>query len=320
MGRLSVLLGVVAVLGLAAGHGGWHWDYLTHAGECFAPREIPAVILCELRLPRVVLAMVIGAGLALAGAAMQGYARTPLAEPGVAGVSAGAALGGVAGFYYLSGFMWAVPLLAIAGALLAVLLVLAVAGRMRGAEYFLLAGIGISSLCGAGVALLLSLAPNPFALADITYWLMGGLANRSWQHVWLAVPGLTVGMAVLFGCRHALAALSLGEDVAASLGVSEARMRWRLALGTALVVGSAVAVSGMIGFVGLVVPAMVRQWYGEHPARVMLPSALTGAVLLGLADMAVRVWPLESGEMRLGVVTALLGAPVFLWLLLRRRA
>lgn len=315
----GALLGVVVAVALAAGHGSMHWDYLRHLTECGAPDEVASVILCEVRLPRAVLAVLVGAGLGLAGAAMQGYARTPLAEPGVAGVSAGAALGGVMGFYYLSAFAWAVPLLAIAGALLAVLLVLAVAGRMRGTEYFLLAGIGISSLCGAGVALLLSLAPSPFALADVSYWLMGSLANRSWPHVWLALPGIMVGMAMLFSCRQSLATLALGEDVAASLGVDEARLRLRLALATALVVGSAVAVSGMIGFVGLVVPAMVRRLLGSHPAHVMLPSALMGAALLMLADVAVRLWPLQGGELRLGVVTALLGAPVFLGLLLRRR-
>jgi iron complex transport system permease protein len=316
---LVMLVCVLALFSLTAGRFGLDASMLRHVGACAAPDAVDAVILCELRLPRVLLALAIGAGLGLAGAAMQAYARTPLAEPGVAGVSAGAALGGVGGFYFLSGFIWAVPVLAIVGALLAVLLVLLASGNAPGSERFLLAGIGISSLCGAGVGLLLSLAPSPFALADSAHWLMGGLANRSWQHVWLALPGMTAGCGLLWHCRRMLAVLTLGEDVAQSMGVSAARLRWQLATGTALVVGSGVAAGGMIGFVGLVVPAMARRLVGEHPVAVMLPSALMGAVLLVMADMAVRLWPLAGGELRLGVVTALIGAPVFLWLLLRGR-
>jgi iron complex transport system permease protein len=278
------------------------------------------MIVWELRLPRVVLGALVGAALGLAGAAMQGFLRNPLAEPGVLGVSAGASLGAVIVFYTgLSGVMaWLLPAGAIIGAMLAAGLLLVLAGRDTSLTALVLAGMGLNALFGALTTLALNLSPNPFATMDILFWLMGSLSERSWTHVELALPFVGAGAACLLAAGPALRALSLGEETAASLGVDLRRTRWLLVAGTGLTVGGCTAVAGAIGFVGLLVPHALRPFVRSDPWRLLVASALGGAVFLPLADLLVRV--VRTGpELRLGVVTALTGAPFFIWLLMKER-
>lgn len=278
------------------------------------------VIVWELRLPRVVLGALVGAGLGLAGAAMQGFLRNPLAEPGVLGVSSGASLGAVIVFYTgaAATLPWLLPVGAITGAGTAAALLLALAGRDTSMTALVLAGMGLNALFGALTTLALNLSPNPFATMDVLFWLMGSLAERSWTHVGLALPFVVVGSTCLLACGPALRALSLGEETAASLGVDLGRTRWLLVAGTGLVVGGCAAVAGAIGFVGLLVPHVLRPWVRADPWRLLAASAAGGAVFLPLADLFVRA--IRNGpELRLGVVTALAGAPFFLLLLLKER-
>ncbi|WEK02662.1 MAG: iron ABC transporter permease [Candidatus Sphingomonas phytovorans] len=277
-------------------------------------------ILFQLRLPRVVLGLAVGGMLGLAGAALQGYLRNPLAEPSVLGASNGAALGAVIALYFglaeLNPAM--LPVLAILGALAALGLLFLLAGRAESPLTLILAGIAVATLAGAGISLALNLSANPFAATEIATWLLGSLEDRSFRHVWLALPCIVTGMVLLAWDGRALDALTLGEDGATALGVDLKRTRLRLLIGVAIGVGGAVAVSGAIGFVGLIVPHLVRPFTDRSPSAILLPSALAGAALLTLADVAVRLLP-TSTELRLGVVTAFLGVPVFIVHLLRER-
>lgn len=288
---------------------------LTGRGDAIA-----ATILFDLRLPRTIVGLLAGAMLGLSGAVLQGYLRNPLAEPSVLGTSNAAALGAVAALYYGLAGMSAVmlPLLAISGALFSLLLLFLLAGRSESPLSLILAGIAISTLAVAGTSLALNLSANPFAAMEIMNWLMGSIENRSVEHIWVALPCILTGMALLLFDGHALDALSLGEDGARSLGVDLRRTRLRLLLGVAIGVGGAVAVSGAIGFVGLIVPHLVRPLTDRSPSAILLPSLIGGAVLLTLADIAVRLIP-TSNELKLGVVTAFLGVPIFLFHLLRER-
>ncbi|HYD98920.1 MAG TPA: iron ABC transporter permease [Alphaproteobacteria bacterium] len=279
-----------------------------------------AVILAEIRLPRVLLGAAVGASLGLSGAALQGWLRNPLAEPAVLGISGCAAFGAVAAFY--SGLALtlplALPLGGIAGALAAVALLLALAGRDASVLTLVLAGMALNTLAGALVSLALSLSPNPFALTEIVFWLLGSLANRSLDHVALALPPMLVGWPLLLACGRSLDALTLGEEAAQSMGVSPGRLRLAIVAGCALTVGAAVAVAGAVGFVGLVVPHLLRPLVGHSPGRLLPASALAGAALVLAADIAVRVLsPVQ--ELKLGVVTSLIGAPFFFALVLRAR-
>ena len=279
-----------------------------------------ALVLWEIRLPRALLALTIGATLGLAGAALQGFLRNPLAEPGLIGVSASASLGAVLAFHTgLAGlFALALPLGGMAGAGLGVLVVQALAGRGGGALTLILAGIAVTSFAAALTSLTLNLAPNPFAALEIMFWLMGSLADRSFEHVWLSLPFMLLGWTLLATSGRALDALTLGEDAARTLGVGLRAVRRRIVLGTALAVGAATSVAGAIGFVGLVVPHLLRPLVGHRPGALLPASALGGAVLTLAADIAVRL--LSPGrELKLGVLTALVGAPFFLFLVLRYR-
>lgn len=284
-----------------------------------------ALILAELRLPRAMLAVVIGAGLGAAGAAMQGYLRNPLADPGLFGIAPMAALGAVASFWL--GATWALPLLALAGAGLGMGLLALIAGRTSsdaaggsggGIALFTLAGLMLASLAGALTALAITLAPNPFALSEIVMWLNGALTDRSWREVMIAAPLVAGGIAVLALAARSLDALTLGEEAARSLGVDPARLLLLLVIGIGLTVGAGVAVAGIIGFVGLVVPHLVRPLTDRLPSSLLLPSALAGACLVLAADSVVRILPLVT-ELRLGIALSLIGAPFFGWLLLRMR-
>ena len=281
---------------------------------------IASTILFELRLPRTVLALVVGAILGLAGAALQGYLRNPLAEPSVLGTSNAAALGGVAALYF--GFAQihpaALPLLAIGGALLSLALLFALAGRSESPLTLILAGLAVGTLAVAGTSLALNLSPNPFAAMEIMTWLLGSLENRSFEHVRIALPCVVIGAAMLLWNSRALDALTLGEEAAQALGVDIRRLRLRLLVGTAIGVGGAVAVAGAIGFVGLIVPHLIRPLTDRSPSATLLPSAIGGAALLVLADIGVRIIP-TTNELKLGVVTAFLGVPIFLVHLMREK-
>ncbi len=276
-------------------------------------------ILFELRLPRGVLALVVGAGLGGAGAAMQGYLRNPLADPGLFGIAPGAALGAVLALLTGASAAYALPLAALIGAGSAMALLAVIAGRTAGITLFTLAGMMIASLAGALTSLAISLAPNPFALSEIITWLMGALTDRGWPDVWIAAPPTLVGLAVLIWAGRDLDALTLGEDAARSLGVEPRRVQALMILGVGLTVGAGVAVAGIIGFVGLMVPHLVRRFTDRRPSRLIVPSALAGSLLVLVADMLCRVMPLAGGELRLGIGLSLLGAPFFLLLLLRMR-
>jgi iron complex transport system permease protein len=278
-----------------------------------------ALILGELRLPRAVLAVIIGGGLGAAGAAMQGYLRNPLADPGLFGVAPGAAFGAVASLWFgYAASPYLLPLFALAGAAGAMALLAAIAGRTGGVALFTLAGMMIASLAGALTSLAISLAPNAFAMSEIVAWLMGALTDRGWPDVWLAAPLTLAGIVLLRLAAPALDALTLGEAAARSLGVRPARLQALLVGGIGLTVGSGVAVAGVVGFVGLIVPHLVRPLTDCRPSSLIVPSALAGALLVLVADVVCRVLPLVT-ELRLGIALSLIGAPFFLHLLLRMR-
>lgn len=282
--------------------------------------DLAGLIVTQIRLPRVLLAAAIGGTLGLSGAVLQGLLRNPLAEPGLLGVSAGASLGAVIAIYYgfAAAFALATPLFALAGALVTTGLALLLA-RGGGTLALILAGAAVSSLAAAGVSLALNLAPNPYAAYEIMTWLMGSLADRSWDHVRLAGPFLIAGAALLLPTGRALDTLTLGEAQAESLGIDLRRTRLLALFGTALGVGAATAVAGAIGFVGLIAPHLVRPLAGHRPGAVPVPAALAGALIVVVADTAVRLLHSEGPELRLGVLVGLVGAPFFLWLVLHLR-
>ena len=246
----------------------------------------------------------------MTGAAMQGLLRNPLAEPGVIGISGSAAFGAVVVFYSgLSGvFSLALPLGGIAGAILAAVVLYGLVGRGAGTMTLILAGVAINSFAGAVTSLALNLSPNPYAALEIIFWLMGSLVDRSLPQVWLVLPLMIIGWALLLSSASALDGLTLGEDSAQSLGFDLSALRLKLIAGSALAVGSAVAVTGAIGFVGLVVPHILRPFVGARPGRLLLVSGFGGAILLLAADIAVRLLPIHP-ELKLSVVTAIIGAP-----------
>jgi len=275
--------------------------------------EMIVLVMREIRLPRALLALLIGASLGLSGAALQGYLRNPLAEPGLLGVSASASFGAVIAIY--SGlsllFPLALPLLALAGAFVSVFLVKLLAGRNAGTLAVILAGVAVTSLAGALTAL-------AFAAMEIVFWMLGSLADRSMTHVALAAPFILVGWAMLLALGRSLDSLTLGADAAATMGVNLARVQLFAVLGTAACVGASTAVAGTIGFVGLVVPHLLRPLVGARPSRLLVASGFGGAGLLLAADILVRI-VMPGRELKLGVLTAIIGAPFFLWLVFKYR-
>jgi iron complex transport system permease protein len=309
---LLVALLLAACLSVGAGKVWVPLDAWTAAD----PRSI---IIVELRLPRTILAILVGAALGLSGAAMQGYLRNPLADPGLFGVSSGAALGAVLSLYFgYASQLWLLPAFALAGAAATTLLLAVIAGRSGSLILFTLAGMIITSIAGSLTALAISLAPTPFVSSQIVTWLMGALTDRSWDDVTVALPLILIGAAVLARTGRALDALTLGEQAARSMGVAPARLQALIITGVAFLVGASVAAAGVIGFVGLMVPHLMRPLAGNRPSAILLPSALGGALLLTLADTSVRIAPTVS-ELRLGIAMSLLGGPFFLWLLISMR-
>jgi iron complex transport system permease protein len=316
MTRLNITLFagllVAAALSVAAGKVWVPWDAWTAAD----PRSI---IMVELRLPRTVLALLVGAALGLSGAVMQGYLRNPLADPGLFGVSSGAALGAVLSLYFgYAAQAWLLPGFALAGAAATMALLALIAGRTGSLILFTLAGMILTSIAGSLTALAISLAPTPFVSSQIVTWLMGALTDRSWDDVTIALPLIVVGTALLAMTARSLDALTLGEQAARSIGVDPARLQALVIAGVALTVGAAVASAGVIGFVGLMVPHLVRPLAGNRPSAILLPSAVGGALLLTLADCLVRLLPTVS-ELRLGIAMSMLGGPFFLYLLIAMR-
>lgn len=285
-----------------------------------AEREATVLIMREIRLPRALLGFLIGAALGLSGAALQGYLRNPLAEPGLIGVSAGGTLGAVLAIHTgLAGLsVLALPFAGLAGAFIAVSIVLGLAGLRGGPVTLILAGVAVTSVCGALTALALSLSRNPYATTEILFWMLGSLGDRSLLHAALAALFIVPGALLLLLTGRGLDALTLGEEAAASLGIDLDRMRSLIVLGAAFAVGASTSVAGTIGFVGLVVPHLLRPLVGSRPGRLLLPSALGGAALVLAADIVVRLLG-DTGEIKLGVLTSILGAPFFLYLVLRSR-
>jgi iron complex transport system permease protein len=280
--------------------------------------DLARSLFVELRLPRTGLALAIGAGLGASGAAAQAFFRNPLASPDVLGPSSGAALGAVLAGYFLGANVIGMAIGGLAGAGLSLLLLLALAGTGAAATRLVLAGVAVSMLLGVAINLALSLAPSPFALYDLMFWLMGGLNDRTMTQLALAGPLILAGIFLLLRMAPSLDALTLGEEVAQSLGVGVVSVQWQVVLGIALATGAGVAVAGSIGFIGLIVPHLVRPFVGHRPGAAIAPAALAGAALLTAADIAVRLVP-AGLDLRLGVLTALIGAPFFLWLIMGRR-
>lgn len=275
------------------------------------PSSGPGVILWQVRAPRTATAMLVGAALGLSGALMQGLLRNPLADPGVLGVSATAAataaLALVLGGAVLPG---TVAGAALVGALAAGGLLALVAARVSDPATLILVGVAVSSFAGALTALVFNLSPSPIATTEVMSWMLGSVENRSWVDAGWMVVALTLAAGLAMLTRAGLQQLVLGDEVAATSGVNMGRMRWLAILAAAIATGAAVAVAGVVGFVGLVAPHLVRRWVGADPARVLGPSALAGAVILGLADAVARAVPTDQ-ELKLGVFTALIGAPLF---------
>lgn len=278
------------------------------------------IVIQEIRLPRALAAFAVGAALGTSGAALQGLLRNPLAEPGVLGVTATSSLSATFALYYglAASSPFLLPVFAIAGALAATALLAAAAVRIKSVVTLILIGVGLSSFSASVMSLLLNLAPNPFSLADMMNWLLGSVANRSFQDLQTTVPFIAAGLAILFASRRGLSALTLGDEAASGIGLNLHRQRIAVVVGAGLATGAAVALAGAIGFVGIVAPHIVRPFVDYDPARSLLPSAMLAGLILVLADIAVRLMPTTT-ELKLGVVAALIGAPAFIWIAMQRR-
>ncbi len=321
--RLAMMLGgatlVVAVASLFIGYA----PLPAHdvIAGLFGDTGTAGVIMRDIRLPRMLLGLISGASLGMAGAALQGLLRNPLAEPGVIGIASFASLGAIAAIYFglSSVFALALPLSAMTGAVIAAALLSALSDRDNGVLTLILAGVALANLAAALMALALNLAPTSYAIAEIVFWLLGSLKDRSFEDVLLAGPFVALGLVLLAGTGRALDALTLGEDAATSLGIDVRAIQRRVTIGVALAVGASVAVTGAIAFVGLIVPHLCRPFVGHQPSRVLMPSAIGGALLVSVADVAVRLVPSGQVELMLGVFTSLIGVPFFLWLVFKLR-
>jgi len=314
-----LILLLVLVTWLSLGQGTVPISVLDGLADWFTSTQSKeALIIGEIRLPRTLLALAVGAALGMSGAALQGLLRNPLAEPGLVGASQGAALGAASVFYFglfAGAGTLAITVAGLIGAMLALLLMLSLSGTGR-PSLVILAGLAISTIAGAALAVVLNFAPNPYAMQELVFWLLGSVSNRGLDSLVVLVPALLVGGIIIWMQRPLLAALSLGEQVAASMGMAVNRGSRLVVLGTAILVGASVSVAGNIGFVGLLVPHLLRPFTGYRPDQLLLPSALAGAILVCAADIFVRLLPFGQ-ELKLGVLTSLLGAPLFIWLVIR---
>jgi len=278
-------------------------------------------VVWSIRLPRALAALLVGAALGLSGASLQGLLRNPLAEPGVLGVSVTASLMATFSLYYglVAINPWILPLAAILGALAATALLAFAAILARSVVTLILIGVGLSSFSGALMSVLINLAPNPFSLSDMMNWMLGSVANRSFDEIVLTLPFLATGSAILFATGRGLSALTPGEEAASGVGLNLRNQRILIVLGAGLTTGASVALAGVIGFVGIVAPHLVRPFVGHDPARSLIPSALLAGLILVIADIGVRIIP-TNNELKLGVIAALIGAPIFVWIAMQRRA
>lgn len=302
--RTSLALAALGIAALAAAL----WLGPTALADPFAFDDATRMIVWEIRFPRALTAWLVGAALGLSGAALQGLLRNPLADSGVLGLSGFAALGAVLAFAF--GAAVIAPVAALLFALVAALIVTALGWAARGPASLALIGVGLSSLAGGLIALVLNLAPNPGALADLVNWTLGSVEARSLNDAVLAGAFLIAGAALIFFAARGLQALTLGEEAAAAIGANLSQTRFLVVLGAAACTGGATAVAGVIGFVGVAAPHLVRALAGHDPARLLLPSALAGGALLVCADITVRLLPTDT-ELKLGVAAALIGGPVF---------
>lgn len=313
---LMALVLVLAIGSVLIGKITLTWDVWSHQDE------VSRAILLELRVPRAVLGVLIGAALGLAGAAMQGYLRNALADPGTLGVSSSAALGAVLSIFFGIADLhpWALPLSGVAGGIIGMAALFMLAGLAASVLTLVLSGIILTAIAVAGISLALSLSPSPWAAGEIVRWMLGALTDRSLDDLTIAGPIILAGSIAILGSRQSMDALTLGEAGARSLGIDLNRTQWLLCLGVGLVVGASVAVTGIIGFVGLVVPHLLRPIVGARPGALLIPSAIGGAALVLAGDIVVRLLP-GGSELQLGVVMSLIGAPFFFALLysLRRR-
>ncbi len=310
-GWLLILLAVIL--------SGWHLNQGAATVNWLDLNDLQYTIVMDIRLPRWLLVLANGMALGLAGAALQLLLRNPLAEPGLIGVSSMSALVTVTLLYFgwLAAFSWWLPLAAVAGGLAGLLLVVLLAGRQHDIYRIILAGVAVSSLAGSAMGLILYLAPNPFAFQEWSQWTLGSLANRSWSHLGLLLPCLLIGTLLLWWTRTLLTALTLSEQTVATLGFRLVSQRNGVLLAVAVLVAGSVVSVGIIGFVGLLAPHLVRLLGQEHPQRVLWLSAPAGALLLLAMDIATR---LISGarELPIGIVAALVGAPLLVALLFHR--
>ena len=310
LGWLSLSSGSIEVDVLAG-----LWDWLQSSNEK------DALIIGEIRLPRTLLALVVGAAMGLSGAALQGLLRNPLVDPGLIGVSQGAALGAASVFYFnlFAGLgALAAPLAGLIGAAVTLFILFGLSGSIARPGIIIMAGLAISMLSGALLAMVLNFAPNPYAMQELVFWLLGSVSHRGLDHLWVLLPAFILGSAMIWSQQRLLMGLSLGDQVAQSMGLRVARGSRIILLGTALLTGSAVSVAGNIGFVGLLVPHILRPLVRYRPDRLLLPSAMAGAIVVCAADVLVRLLPPDR-ELKLGVLTAVVGAPFFIWLVWKER-
>ncbi len=322
--RLTFFLVVASIIALAAAAtlGSTPMEFSRVVAAIFGRSSAgDMIVVWEIRLPRALAAFVVGAALGASGAALQGLLRNPLAEPGVLGVTATASLAATFTLYYGVASTWpyTLPVSSIAGALAATALLAAAAMRIQSVVTLILLGVGLSSFAAAAMSLLLNLAPNPFSLSDMINWLLGSVANRSFEDLKITAPFIAAGIAILYLSRRGLSALTLGEEAASGVGLNLRRQRIAVVLGAGLATGAAVALAGAIGFVGIVAPHIVRPFVNHDPARSLVPSALLAGLILVVADIGVRLLP-TNAELKLGVVAALIGAPAFVWIAIQRRA
>ncbi len=323
-GRSLVILAIVlpAVFLICAGIGAYYVQ----------PWKIPSIlltqesgayeILLQLRFPRVVLAVLVGAALAVSGVGLQGLFRNPLAAPDLIGVSSGAALGAALWIVIASGyfsFAYGLPISAFCGSVLVVILIFKIS-KMNGTlgmTSLLLCGIAINSIAGSALGLL-TYYSNDEELRTLTFWLMGGLGGASWNTLMFALPFYVVGFTILFTLGRNLNVIALGESEAFCLGVSVERCKIKIVFAVSLLVGVSVSLAGGIGFIGLVTPHLLRLWVGSDHRWLLFSSSLAGAVLLLVADLVSRTIALPA-EIPIGIITSLMGGPFFLWLLIRQR-
>ncbi|MDR3507736.1 MAG: iron ABC transporter permease [Caulobacteraceae bacterium] len=308
---LSLALGLILLIILAVALGETPLTGAQYHQALIHPGSPEGDVLWGLRAPRAVMAALVGAALGLSGAVLQGLLRNPLADPGVLGVSAGGGLGAALSIALgLAGAPGAVEASALVGALGAGGIVVLAAARFREPEALILFGVALSAFAGALTALVFNFSPSPVTTAEVLSWLMGSVANRDLGDILAALPPMAIGLGLCLYARPGLLMMTLGEETAALSGLPMARMRAAAVAGAALLTGAAVAASGVIGFVGLAAPHLVRSGARNDPAAILAPSALAGAILLVAADLAARMAPTDV-ELKLGVVTALFGAPLF---------